>query len=545
MIYKYGIDFGTTNSSIALCSKDKNGVIETHVFDMQDSYPYVTLPSVVYINGNLENSYIGNEAKRRFSVQDEETSRNSRNIFIKRVKMLLEESAGKLEYSLNRKNISAAQVISLLLKQLKEEADDNSIVKRLKPHGVVLGVPVEYGDVQKKVLIEALYLAGYYSDFNEAMELTEFVSEPVAVAVDYGVNLQGNKTVLVFDFGGGTLDLAILKMKSQGNSKTLIPHEVLAKSRLTLGGEEITRKFFINSFCSDDKYGFKYLQKKLKFRYAETPDDLFEELSQKYYGIDLIDKVDYCKCELSRQRKTKFHFSGPNGMYLNEMEFSRQDLKMAISDELSKIETLIDNCLDDAGIEDYYDIDNVVVAGGSALITSVLEVLQDKFGPEKVLTKTNDTGKEGNNFKPSDVLTSVVRGLATVGCNESSLVEDVVDCDYGVWDTKKDVFLPIVDKGTPVKSTILDRLTMDGQYILAEADRPNVTKINVQVYQRNLNGEERLGTIVINNPGGKKYRIYMQVDPKKGRLTVHFYDEVKKSWKNDIPLEQREYNINS
>ena len=107
MIYKYGIDFGTTNSSIALCSKDKNGVIETHVFDMQDSYPYVTLPSVVYINGNLENSYIGNEAKRRFSVQDEETSRNSRNIFIKRVKMLLEESAGKLEYSLNRKNISA------------------------------------------------------------------------------------------------------------------------------------------------------------------------------------------------------------------------------------------------------------------------------------------------------------------------------------------------------------------------------------------------------------------------------------------------------
>ena len=545
MIYKYGIDFGTTNSSIALCSKDKNGVIETHVFDMQDSYPYVTLPSVVYINGNLENSYIGNEAKRRFSVQDEETSRNSRNIFIKRVKMLLEESAGKLEYSLNRKNISAAQVISLLLKQLKEEADDNSIVKRLKPHGVVLGVPVEYGDVQKKVLIEALYLAGYYSDLNEAMELTEFVSEPVAVAVDYGVNLQGNKTVLVFDFGGGTLDLAILKMKSQGNSKTLIPHEVLAKSRLTLGGEEITRKFFINSFCSDDKYGFKYLQKKLKFRYAETPDDLFEELSQKYYGIDLIDKVDYCKCELSRQRKTKFHFSGPNGMYLNEMEFSRQDLKMAISDELSKIETLIDNCLDDAGIEDYYDIDNVVVAGGSALITSVLEVLQDKFGPEKVLTKTNDTGKEGNNFKPSDVLTSVVRGLATVGCNESSLVEDVVDCDYGVWDTKKDVFLPIVDKGTPVKSTILDRLTMDGQYILAEADRPNVTKINVQVYQRNLNGEERLGTIVINNPGGKRYRIYMQVDPNKGRLTVHFYDEVKKSWKNDIPLEQREYNINS
>ena len=100
----------------------------------------------------MENSYIGNEAKRRFSVQDEETSRNSRNIFIKRVKMLLEESAGKLEYSLNRKNISAAQVISLLLKQLKEEADDNSIVKRLKPHGVVLGVPVEYGDVQKKVL---------------------------------------------------------------------------------------------------------------------------------------------------------------------------------------------------------------------------------------------------------------------------------------------------------------------------------------------------------------------------------------------------------
>ena len=76
-----------------------------------------------------------------------------------------------------------------------------------------MGVPVQYGDIQKNVLKKALVRAGFYKDANEAEKKTEFVSEPIAVAVHYGLDLQKDTTVLVFDFGGGTLDLAIVNLK--------------------------------------------------------------------------------------------------------------------------------------------------------------------------------------------------------------------------------------------------------------------------------------------------------------------------------------------
>ena len=75
--------------------------------------------------------------------------------------------------------------------------------------------------------------------------MTEFVSEPVAVAVFYGVEMQKEKQVMVFDFGGGTLDIDILRLKPKGSqADRRLPHDVVAKTRQTLGGERITRLIF-------------------------------------------------------------------------------------------------------------------------------------------------------------------------------------------------------------------------------------------------------------------------------------------------------------
>lgn len=70
-----------------------------------------------------------------------------------------------------------------------------------------------------------------------------------------------------------------------------------------------------------------------------------------------------------------------------------------------------------------------------------------------------------------------------------------------------------------------------------------VSTVEVLVYQRNLTGEYKLGTINIPNPGGKKYRIYMQVDKKNGMLEVTLYDVVKHRWIDEIPLNQRQYTL--
>ena len=57
----------------------------------------------------------------------------------------------------------------------------------------------------------------------------------------------------------------------------------------------------------------------------------------------------------------------------------------------------------------------------------------------------------------------------------------------------------------------------------------------------NLTGEHQLGRINIPNPGGKKYRIYMQVNKKKGTLEVTIYDTIQRRWIDEIPLNERQY----
>ena len=98
-------------------------------------------------------------------------------------------------------------------------------------------------------------------------------------------------------------------------------------------------------------------------------------------------------------------------------------------------------------------------------------------------------------------------------------------------------------KGTPVKDTKLDKLTQNGIAKQFRCDDYDVSSVEVQVYQQTKNGKNRLGTINIPNPGGKKYKIYMQVDRKNGMLEVTFYDVVQGRWIDEIPLNERQYTI--
>ena len=176
------------------------------------------------------------------------------------------------------------------------------------------------------------------------------------------------------------------------------------------------------------------------------------------------------------------------------------------------------------------------------------QLLVDTFGVTRVSAKLDDKDAVIKNLKrnravESEVLTSIVRGLAAVGCREKELIEDVVDNDYGVWDSVEDDFIPIINSGIPVKDTVLDRLSEQGIYQEVKCVDEDVSSVEVLVYQRNLNGTQKLGTINIPNPGSKSYRIYMSIDPKTGSLVVTIFDSVQRRWFDEIPLDERTYTL--
>ena len=442
---------------------------------------------------------------------------------------------------------SGVDLIAAILKALRLKAEAASDALDIDVSGVVMGVPVEFGDIQKNLLKLALVKAGFYANEREADQQTEFVSEPVAVAVHYGMNLKHDTTVLVFDFGGGTLDLAIVNLKKQIRTDKLHPHQTIAKERITLGGEELTKLFFMNSFCSLQKYGTKRIGQAFGFGSTLKPEQLWDKLSACEDGVRFIAAVERCKCDLSRAQKYRFSFIGRN-IHLNEMTFYRDDFANAIDVKLEEIDALIDRCLAHGNIADPYEIDRVILAGGSSLIPAVQNLLVDRFGSMRVTARPDKQDSviealKHNRASESEVLTSIVRGLAMVGCKNDTLVDDVVDSDYGIWDVVENCFVPIIRKGIPVKSTVLNKMTQQGIMDEFECLDQSASSVEALVYQRSITGEHMLGRINIPNPGGKKYRIFMQVDKKKGMLTVSFYDVRQHRWIDEIPLNQRQYTL--
>ncbi len=541
MIYKYGIDFGTTNSSIAIRFVGDDNKEHTKLIELKDTLPKEIIPSVVLADD--EGNIIAGEDALDQYIQGAGDSKGRR--FIKQIKLELEKKGSRLNYTVSGKRVAGVDAIAAIFKVLRLKAEKEATLLGIEMSGVVLGVPVQYGDIQKNVLKQALFKAGFYESMAEAEKETEFVSEPVAVAIHYGIKLERDTTVLVFDFGGGTLDLAIVNLKNQVAHDRLHPHETIAKERITLGGEELTRLFFIKSFCAPEKYGTKKICSEFGFRGDLSPEALWEKLLQCEDGIRFIAAVERCKCALSVDSKNTFSFIGKDIQFEDQV-FYRNDFEDAIENKLDDIDSLIRRCLESGKINDPYDIDQVILAGGSSMIPAVQRCLIDIFGPQRVSggPSSNDTyikAHRKNKAIESEVLTSIVRGLAIVGCKNGSLIDDIVDCDYGVWDTVRDNFVPIILKDTRVKDTVLDKISCQGIHIKAKCSNPDLPKVKIEVYQRNLTGKHKIGTIEISDPGGREYLIYMEVDKKQAILVVSIYDDVQKRWFDEIPLDERQY----
>ena len=534
LVYKYGIDYGTTNSSIAL-SIYQNDKIITTLARLEDSQPTDIMPSRVLVadNGQL---FVG---RSKMNVPVNEIKR-----ILRAVKMDIEPGSTYSEeplqastptYKIGRRTISAVDVIAAVLQRMREQAEAQFKALDVIISGVVMGVPVNFGEFQKTILKEALTKAGYYQSFDEAEERTEFVSEPLAVAIDYGEKTVADKNVFVFDFGGGTLDFAIMNLKRNvGMNDHLHPHDVICKDRATIGGEKLTKTFFINSFCSDKKYGLEVIRKAFGIKEEKlTAEELWDKFQSGECGTngwDFIQRIDNLKCTLSYKIAENFHFLGEYGVMLPPKTFHRADFEDAISTpipgELCSAFDLVKKAVNDFistnNIDVASDIDTVLTAGGSSLIPCVQNFLYETFSIPDQLHQ--DSGK-------IEKLTSIVRGLSIVGCRKIDILDDVVDCDFGFFDTRRKCFQPVIECGTKIADTMFNRFTRQGKRIPIRMQDQTASTLSIDILQRSkASGEYKLGTIEITNADPHSYDIFMTVNKAQGTLTVYLYDKDRKVW---------------
>ena len=525
LTYKYGIDYGTTNSSIAITTVDESGQ-HTRVVNVEDSLPKTVLPSKVLISNN------------KYLVGRSRTKSDDVNNIVRAAKTFLEPKDADLKpkayVTINGYRYKLSWLIAAVLKQLRLKAEPIAEARGVKMDGVVMGVPVEYGNEQKDILLEALVQAGFYQTFEEATEKTMFVSEPLAVAVDYGEKITNNTTVMVFDFGGGTLDIVAMNLKkdiAMMAKDKLHPHDVIAKERGLIGGELMTKAFFVNGFFKKGKYSLDQFSKAFALGNVSSPVELWNSIMALGKEGDLFfEAVDKLKCDLSVSELSNFEYQTRTG-YLKPVKFFDEEFEAALKvplpgDEISAfsiIENTVNKILENSQIDGIKGIDKVILAGGSSNIPCVQKMLMSKF-----------MGQMDSKIDQLELLTSIARGLSIVGCQEKQVIDDVVDNSYGFWDVKEDCFVEVIKKGVKVKDTEFVQKQKKGQHIDFVNNNPNSTRMEIEIYQSNQQGDLKLGTIKLTGTDDRKYRLFMSVDKKKGYLHCYFLDTEEGTWLDEM-----------
>lgn len=505
---RYGVDFGTSNSLIALNHMDHRGIEDARVVEFE---PHVTtLPSVVYVSD--QKLLAGKRAVEQ--ILKDRAERREKTQLVSELKLMLDEKKSD-EALIGKHPYALSDMIAALLRDMRAEAERVFVGQRVS--GAVVGVPIQYDDRCKDVMFKALVKGGFYQSIGEAVANTDFVPEPIAVALDYGVNIQEPQRVMVFDFGGGTLDVSILDLARGGTGR--YPHSVLYKGGLRLGGERLTRLLFENCFIK--KHGAFNLIQDLGLPGSISERDLYRAVSNDIYGYDLIQEIEKAKIRLSQQNEfemnlVRYDDRERRRLHVQGLRITRGDLENAIQTQLDAIRKLLSEVLGSVPLR---SIDRVLMAGGSSMMPCIQRLLLDICGQRKVVIQ-----------QKSDMLESVVRGLALAGRSDvepaNVLYDDITDSSYGLWDDLNNEVAVILPKGTKFKDARLDQLSLQGKSGNFRSVQESASQVTLQVYQDN----EPIGEITLDNAGSGRYKIFFSMDEGKGYLVVEIYDRRTGKW---------------
>ena len=347
-----GIDLGTTNCSITAI--DENG--KTRLIKNKHG-EYIT-PSAVYFGKSKEDLLIGKEAK-----QMSNTDPDNLVLFVKReMGKKKEEVRGENKgfapyhpYNFWGKTWAPEEISALILKQLKEDAE-KEIGTEIKK--AVITCPAYFGDAEKNATKQAGEIAGF--------DVLEVIPEPTAASLSYAALTPKNETVLVFDLGGGTFDVTILKIFDGNNGRTV--NMIATDGDHKLGGKDW------------DDFIMSYVEDRFDKRY--NIELMYEPKSQTAitYG-KLRLEVEKAKVALFKENVNSVPVVIEYGGKKHTENISRDLYSQKTSKLTEQCKTYCNIALDEAGMS-WADIDTVLMIGNMSNCTTIQEALKEWSGKE-------------------------------------------------------------------------------------------------------------------------------------------------------------------
>ncbi len=342
-----GIDLGTTNSLVA---------------DMQGENPVVIpgedgsnlVPSVVALDQNNQ-PVVGNSARNFLIETPERAVYSIKRLMGRGVEDIQEElklfpfrladdlQPGEvLRIKLGDKTFTPPEISALILRQLKRNAERYFGAPVTK---AVITVPAYFNDAQRQATKDAGRIAG--------LEVLRLVNEPTAASLAYGLDKKRNGIVAVYDLGGGTFDISILRLHDG-------IFEVIATNGDThLGGDDIDN--LLITIALDDIQG-----------------DLGLNVRRNAEVVQAIRKaVIDAKIALSSQPSTELDIELPQGKRY-QREITRKQFEQLIQPIIDRTVGPVKQALKDAGLKPE-QIDEVVLVGGSTRIPKVRALVKDLF----------------------------------------------------------------------------------------------------------------------------------------------------------------------
>jgi molecular chaperone DnaK len=349
-----GIDLGTTNSCVAIV---ENGVPTV----IPNRGGYKTTPSMVAIT-EAGKRLVGHIAKRQAITNAENTVYAAKRLIGRKwtspqVKNAVATSSYRIVQGphadvrivLRDKEYSVSEVSAMVLQEMKVIAEDYLGAPVTK---TVITVPAYFNDNQRQATKDAGEIAG--------LDVIRIINEPTAAALSYGFGKNVEKTIAVYDFGGGTFDISILEIGSSGIFK------VIATAGDTfLGGEDVDARvidWLVQGF--KEEHGIDLRQDRMALQ-------------------RLKDAAEKAKCELSSVRDTEINLPFIISSGRNEALHLQRTMDRPTLDQLSAdlIQRTIDICrqtLADARLEKR-DIEEIILVGGMTRMPKIQQAVTEFF----------------------------------------------------------------------------------------------------------------------------------------------------------------------